>query len=69
MTFKEPIRVESWTDGNVRWHAVSAMPGTCVRLALASLMEKAPDIVIAGINRGENVGVVTFSSGTVACAR
>ena len=69
MTFKEPIAVESWTDGSVRWYAVSAMPGTCVRLALASLLGKAPDVVIAGVNRGENVGVVTFSSGTVACAR
>lgn len=69
MTFKEPIPVESWTDGGVQWYAVSAMPATCVRLALASLMDEPPDVVIAGVNRGENVGVVTFSSGTVACAR
>lgn len=33
-TFKEPIPVESWTDGSVRWHAISAAPATCVRLAL-----------------------------------
>ena len=68
-TFKEPIPVESWTDGSVRWHAVSAAPATCVRLALETLMEKRPDVVIAGVNSGENVGVVTFSSGTLACAR
>ncbi len=69
MTFREPIAVESWTNSGVQWFAVSAMPGTCVRLALARLLDKPVDVVIAGINRGENVGVVTFSSGTVACAR
>ncbi len=69
MTFREPIAVESWTDGSVQWNSVAALPGTCVRLALDCLMDKPPDLVISGVNRGENVGVVTFSSGTVACAR
>lgn len=67
-TFKEPIPVESWTDGDIRWHVISAMPATCVRLGLASFLDKPPDIVIAGVNRGENVGIMTFSSGTLACA-
>jgi 5'-nucleotidase len=69
MTFKEPFVVESWASGGVRWFSIAALPATCVRIALVSLLDKKPDVVIAGINRGENVGVVTFSSGTVACAR
>jgi 5'-nucleotidase len=69
MTFKEPFVVESWTSDGVRWYSIAAFPATCVRISLASLLDKQPDVVIAGINRGENVGVVTFSSGTVACAR
>lgn len=69
MTFQEPFAVESWTSGGVRWFSIAALPATCVRIALASLLDRKPDIVVAGINRGENVGVVTFSSGTVACAR
>jgi len=68
-TFREPIPVESWTDGNIRWHAVSASPATCVRLALEAFLKEPPDVVIAGVNSGENVGLVTYSSGTIACAR
>jgi 5'-nucleotidase len=69
MTFKEPFAVESWTSEGNRWFSIAALPATCVRIALTSLLDRPPDIVIAGINRGENLGVVTFSSGTVACAR
>jgi 5'-nucleotidase len=69
MTFKEPFAVESWTSDGVRWYSIAALPATCVRIALANLLDRPPDILVAGINQGENVGVVTFSSGTVACAR
>jgi 5'-nucleotidase len=69
MTFKEPFAVESWTKDNVQWYSIAALPATCVRLALTSLLKRRPDVVVAGINRGENVGIVTFSSGTIACAR
>ncbi|MEW5900864.1 MAG: 5'/3'-nucleotidase SurE [Acidobacteriota bacterium] len=69
LTFSGPIAVESWERGRSRWFAISASPATCVRMALTSLSLPRPDIVVSGINKGENTGVVTFSSGTVACAR
>jgi 5'-nucleotidase len=68
-TYQKPFAVESWTAEGVLWYSIDALPATCVRIALANLLGEAPEVVIAGINRGENVGVVTFSSGTVACAR
>lgn len=68
-TYQKPFAVESWDEGGVRWFAVASLPATCVRIAITCLLSDAPDVVVAGINRGENVGVVTFSSGTVACAR
>jgi 5'-nucleotidase len=40
-----------------------------VKLALAELMETRPDLVIAGINPGANVGVNLNYSGTVAAAK
>jgi 5'-nucleotidase len=69
LTFGNGIAVESWETEGSRWFAIAATPGTCVRMALTSLLPQLPDIVISGINKGENTGVGTFSSGTVACAR
>jgi 5'-nucleotidase len=68
-TFPGPIPVATWERDGVKWFSIAAMPSTCVRLALTSLLSEKPDFVVAGINKGANVGVVTFSSGTVACAR
>lgn len=53
----------------VRGHAIAARPATCVRLALESLLPRKPDLVVSGINRGTNLGIVTFYSGTVGAAR
>jgi 5'-nucleotidase len=69
LTFGGPIAVESWESAGSRWFAITASPATCVRLALTTLLPQLPDIVVSGINKGENVGVIAFSSGTVACAR
>ncbi len=69
LTFGGPIAVDSWEKEGGRWFAVAASPATCVRLALTTLLPQLPDIVISGINKGENAGVGSFSSGTVACAR
>ena len=68
-TFGRPINIESWETEGSRWFAIAATPATCVRMALTSLLPHLPDIVVSGINKGENTGVVTFSSGTVSCAR
>jgi 5'-nucleotidase len=69
VTLSGPIAVESWERGGRRWFSIAASPATCVRLALTSLSLPRPDAVVSGINNGENTGVGTFSSGTVACAR
>lgn len=44
-------------------------PADCVRAALHLPGHPRPDWVIAGINRGSNLGVDIFYSGTVAAAR
>jgi 5'-nucleotidase len=49
-------------------YSLSGTPADCVRVALVELF---PDInwVLAGINRGGNLGADLFTSGTVAAAR
>lgn len=75
VTYQDPIRL-SVIDPLVKvegaagpWYRIAARPATCVRLALASLLTEKPDIVVSGINRGENAGLVMYVSGTVGAAR
>jgi 5'-nucleotidase len=48
--------------------AVDGRPADCVKLAVAQLLPRAPDLVVSGINSGANVGINVIYSGTVAAA-
>ncbi|OGD18011.1 MAG: 5'/3'-nucleotidase SurE [Candidatus Aminicenantes bacterium RBG_16_63_16] len=63
------IAVEESERQGTTWFSIDALPATCVRLALEALLPEKPDVVVSGINRGENLGTVTFYSATVAGAR
>ncbi len=47
---------------------VNGTPTDCVHLAITGLLEQEPDMVIAGINAGANLGDDVLYSGTVAAA-
>lgn len=70
VTTREPIFIQErkQPDG-ATWWAIEAPPATCVRLALESLLPRRPDLVISGINRGENLGITVYLSGTLGAAR
>ncbi len=73
LTTHDPIFVNEKKQPNgVTWYAVEAPPATCVRLALKALLPRGlrPDIVISGINRGDNLGISSiYLSGTVGAAQ
>ena len=69
VTSDRPIGVARMTRGGMAWFAIDALPATCLRLALEALLPGKPDIVVSGVNKGENLGTVTFYSATVAGAR
>ncbi len=69
VTSDRPIVVRESVRDGLRWLAIDALPATCVRLAVEELLPARPDIVVSGINRGENLGTVTFFSATVGAAR
>jgi len=48
--------------------AVAGRPADCVKLAVAKILPRAPDLVVSGINSGANVGINVIYSGTVAAA-
>jgi 5'-nucleotidase len=63
VTVREPL------SGCATW-AVAATPSTTVAVGLDALLaHDPPDLVVAGINRGENSGRIAWYSGTVAAAR
>ncbi|HEX9760013.1 MAG TPA: 5'/3'-nucleotidase SurE [Candidatus Acidoferrales bacterium] len=51
------------------WYALDAPPATCARVGLENLLPRRPDVVISGINRGENLGINVYLSGTLGGAR
>ncbi|HEV8384152.1 MAG TPA: 5'/3'-nucleotidase SurE [Candidatus Acidoferrales bacterium] len=71
LTTRDPIFVnEKKQPSGVTWYAVEAPPATCVRLAVEALLPRRPDIVISGINRGDNLGLASvYLSGTVGAAQ
>ncbi len=50
--------------------SVDATPATVARIGLTALLvDDPPDLIVSGINRGENDGLGAWTSGTVAVAR
>jgi len=70
LTLREPIAVSERKQPNgIIWYSIEGPPATCVRLAVESLLTRRPDVVISGINRGDNLGITVYHSGTVGAAR
>ena len=65
LTLDLPIRAHRQPDGFIR---VDGTPTDCVHLAITGLLEEEPDMVVAGINAGFNLGDDVLYSGTVAAA-
>ncbi|MFQ5911929.1 MAG: 5'/3'-nucleotidase SurE [Nitrospinota bacterium] len=66
LTLHRPLRVREITRG---WFSVDGTPTDCVHLALNGLLaDPRPELVVAGINMGGNLGDDITYSGTVAAA-
>lgn len=65
LTLLNPIRAEKLSNGFL---SVNGTPTDAVHLGVSELITDKPDIVVAGINKGENLGDDTVYSGTVAAA-
>lgn len=65
LTLHNPIRIQRLENGFI---SVEGTPTDCVHLALTGLLDKQPDMVVAGINAGANLGDDVLYSGTVAAA-
>ena len=68
ITIASPLRVKRFKENGFTGLGVSGTPADCVKLALLSLLDEQPDVVVSGINSGANVGVDILYSGTVSAA-
>ena len=65
LTLRRPIEVITVDENHYR---VCGTPTDCVLLATQIVLDRAPDLVVPGINHGPNMGEDVTYSGTVAAA-
>jgi 5'-nucleotidase len=65
LTLHSPLRADEISDNHF---AISGTPTDCVNLAIHGLLDKQPDLIVSGINKGGNLGDDLTYSGTVAAA-
>ena len=68
LTVFEPLRTRAVEEPGFNGTGVHGTPTDCVKLGLGALAPRRPDLVMAGINLGPNVGPDIFYSGTVGAA-
>ena len=69
ITYLTPLIVKEVFCGDEHWGwAVEGSPADCVKIGVAELSRRRPDLVVSGINGGLNAGVNVLYSGTVAAA-
>ena len=65
LTLDRPLSLYQAANG---FYFVNGTPSDCVHLALTGGLSVKPDLVVSGINQGQNMGDDTLYSGTVAAA-
>ena len=65
LTLDRPLSVRRAHNG---FFYVNGTPTDCVHVAITGFLDQLPDIIVAGINLGANMGDDTIYSGTVAAA-
>jgi len=70
LTFHKPLRIARMRFRKRHAYVVSGNPADCVFLGVSQVLAgQLPDVVVSGINQGDNVTAQTvFASGTVAAA-
>ena len=69
ITLFQDIRYERRViGGDIATLSVGGSPADCIALALLGLVDDKPDLVVSGINRGENMAQDLTYSGTVTAA-
>jgi 5'-nucleotidase len=66
ITPRRPLYIQpvAWENDTPAWR-VNGTPADCVKLGLCAALDRKPDLIVSGINNGQNAGRNAFYSGTV----
>lgn len=66
ITVNDPIRITKCPDfEGATMYKASGTPVDCIKLAMHHILDRRPDLVVAGINHGSNASVNELYSGTM----
>lgn len=65
LTLNNPLRLREISD---RHFAVSGTPSDCAIMGVRHILDREPDLILSGVNRGQNAAEDLIYSGTVAGA-
>lgn len=69
LTFRTPLIVKDVFINDERWGwGVEGSPADCVKVGVNAICPRKPDIVVSGINWGQNCGTNILYSGTLGAA-
>lgn len=67
VTLEKPLRIEKLSiDPSCEEYSCSGTPVDCVKIAINSVLQCKPDIVVSGINHGSNSSINVIYSGTMS---
>lgn len=66
ITWTKPLHIHpiAWETGTPAW-SINGTPADCVKMGLAVLLDRKPDMIISGVNKGSNAGRTVLYSGTI----
>jgi 5'-nucleotidase len=65
LSLNDPLRLR---QAGLQRYAVRGTPTDCVIMAVRHVLDRKPDLILSGVNRGQNVAEDVTYSGTVAAA-
>lgn len=69
ITIHDPIRLSKSTlYSDIEAYACSGTPVDCIKLGMFELLKRKPDLILSGINHGENSSTNVLYSGTMSAA-
>ncbi len=69
ITISNPLRIQKYEGfDDVVAYACSGTPVDCVKIAIFEILKRKPDLLLSGINHGENSSTNVLYSGTMSAA-
>jgi 5'-nucleotidase len=56
-------------EEGITWYETNGTPADCVKLGINKILNKTPDLILSGINHGDNSSISVHYSGTIGAVR